>query len=73
MYCNRLEIQTGDNGIELPAEYQFADTSAPGLRLIRIPATEQSVSEIAVDNEKGSNFVNSYNLIINEQSKNPYC
>ena len=58
---NRLLFCAGDNGIGLPADYQFTDTSSLGLYLIRILATDQLDGEIDVDISKGTNYTIVFN------------
>ncbi len=57
----KLQISAGDNGIGLPNDIQFTDSSSLGLYLIRILATEQLDGEIEVDNKKGTIFTITFN------------
>ncbi len=57
----QLQLIAGDNGIGLPANSQFTDSSSLGLYLIRILATEQLDGGIEVDNKKGTIFTITFN------------
>lgn len=57
----QLQFSIGDNGIGLPADYQFTDSLSLGLYLIRILATDQLDGEIEIDNKKGTIFTITFN------------
>ncbi len=53
---NMIEIVVSDNGIGLPKDLDFRKTESLGLHLVTILAENQLHGEIALDQNKGTNF-----------------